>query len=276
MKSHTIKASFTLFRTLLVVLLALITLFPFYYLFVGSFFSIEEFSTYPPKLFPLRLTLNNYLRAVKESPLLRFILNSLVVSSVGSVLRIAIAVLAAFAIVFLDFKARQFFFLFILGTMFLPTDAFVLENFLLISRLGMIDTFFGIISIQLLAPVQFFLLRQTFKSIPHEFREAAAMDGSGDFHFLLAILLPMTRSIVALLVLQSFVTIWNSYLWPLLVTNEPMMRTVQVGITMLGYTENLDFGPIFAAIVIVVLPTLILFITLRKQIVAGIASSVTS
>lgn len=276
MKNKTAELMFPLLRTVLVILLAMITLFPLYYLFVGSFFSIGEFSSYPPKLFPSQLHWTNYLRATQESPLIRFILNSLIVSSVGSLLRIAIVALAAFAVVFLEFRARQFFFLVILGTMFLPTDAFVLENFLLISRLGMIDTFFGIISIQLLAPVQFFLLRQTFKAIPLEFREAAAMDGSGDFYFLVAILLPMTRSIVALLVLQSFVTIWNSYLWPLLVTNEPTMRTVQVGITMLGYTENLDFGPIFAAIATVVLPTLILFITLRKQIVAGIASSVTS
>jgi sn-glycerol 3-phosphate transport system permease protein len=117
-----------------------------------------------------------------------------------------------------------------------------------------------------------FMLRQSFKTIPLTYRESAAIDGCSDFKFLTSIVLPMSRPIVLTLSLHSFVTIWNTYLWPLLVTNNPEMRTVQVGITMLGYADSLDYGPVFAAISLLLLPSIIIFLLMRKKIVEGIAS----
>jgi len=136
--------------------------------------------------------------------------------------------------------------------------------------MGLLDSYGGIMSVYLLAPVQLFMLRQGFKTVPKTYIEVASVDGCSDFRFLVSVVLPLTKSIVLTLWLHSFVTIWNLYLWPLLVTNDPAMRTVQVGITMLGYAENLDFGPTFAAITLLVLPSLLIFLLLRKGIVAGI------
>jgi sn-glycerol 3-phosphate transport system permease protein len=253
--------------------LGLAVAFPLYYVVAGSFFSIGEFSSYPPTLFPRSLSAINFVRALRESMVARFMLNSLVVASVGSVMRIAIAASAAFAVVFLTFKGREVLFLLILGTMFLPADALMLENYLLISRMGLIDSYAGIISVHLLAPVQLFMLRQAYKSIPRELREAAMIDGSSDLDFFLRIVVPMTRPVTLVLVLQSFVSLWNAYLWPLLVTNDSLMRTVQVGITMLGYAESLDYGPTFAAISLIVVPSVVLFVSFRKRIVEGMASA---
>ncbi|MFA5514375.1 MAG: carbohydrate ABC transporter permease [Sphaerochaetaceae bacterium] len=253
-------------------LFGLIVIFPIFYAFSASFFSVSDFSTYPPKIFPPGFSPHNYVRAFKESLLLRFMLNSLIVATVGSFIRMAVAVLAAFAVAQLKFKGQNFLFFLILGTMMLPADALIIENYLTISKLGLIDSYLGIMSIYLLAPTQMFMLRQGFKSIPKTYREVAAIDGCGDFRFLLSVALPMMKSLVLTLWLHSFVTIWNTYLWPLLVTNKPQMRTVQVGITMLGYAESLDYGPIFAAISLLILPSLIIFLLLRKRIVAGIAA----
>lgn len=272
MKS-TMKTSDKL-KFLLATILGIVVVFPIYYAFAASFFTVGEFSTYPPTLFPSSLSLIQYVRAVTESPLIRFMFNSVVVSVVGTVIRMVVAILAAFAVAFMRFKGRRVLFFIILGTMMLPADALIIENYLMVGRLGLIDSYLGIMSVYLLAPVQMFMLRQSFKTIPLAYREASAIDGCSDMTFLSRIVLPMSRPIVLTLSLHSFVTIWNTYLWPLLVTNAPQMRTVQVGITMLGYADSLDYGPIFAAISLVLLPSVLLFLILRKWIVEGITSGI--
>lgn len=253
-------------------LLGCIVVFPIFWSFMASFFPIGDFSSWPPRLIPTRIEWSNYTRALQESMLLRFMLNSLVTALGGTAIRMVVAILAAFAASFLMFKGRDFLFILILCTMFLPSDALLIENYLTIQRFGLLDTWFGIVSIYLLAPTQIFMLRQFFKTIPHEYREAAAIDGCGNIRFLTRIVLPMARPVVLVLALQSFTGIWNAYLWPLLVTNTPQMRTVQVGITMLGFSESLDFGPTFAAISLVTIPVVLAFIILRKRIVNGVTS----
>jgi sn-glycerol 3-phosphate transport system permease protein len=257
---------------LVALLLGAIVVFPLYYVFAGAFFTISEFSAYPPLLVPSSLSLDNLMRAIRKSMLLRFMANSLVTATVGAVLRMVVAILCAFPVAFMRFRGKNLLFFFVLGTMMLPSDALIIENYLTISRLALVDSYFAIISIYLLAPTQMFMLRQSFKTIPQTYREAAAIDGCGDVRFLTLIVLPMTRPVVLTLALQSFVTIWNAYLWPLLVTNTPSMRTVQVGITMLGFAESLDFGPTFAAIALILLPSVVFFLVFRKKIVEGITS----
>ena len=263
---------FDILKALVATMLGLIVIFPIYYAFSASFFTLSEFSASPPKLFPSSFSLHNYVRAWNDSLLPRFMANSLLVSFFGSVLRMVVAILVAFAVALLRFKGRNLLFFVILGTMMLPADALIIENYLTVSRMGLVDSYLGIMSVYLLAPVQLFMLRQSFKTIPQTYREVAAMDGCSDFRFLVSVVLPISGSIVLTLWLHSFVTIWNTYLWPLLVTNKPLMRTVQVGITMLGYADSLDYGPIFAAITLLLLPSVAIFLVLRKRIVAGIAA----
>jgi sn-glycerol 3-phosphate transport system permease protein len=266
------RTAFDSVKMLAATTIGLVVVFPLYYIFAGAFYKIGEFTAYPPTLFPDSFQLGNFIRALRDTLLIRFMGNSLLVASVGSVLRMTIAVLCAFPMAFLRFKGKNLLFFLVLGTMMLPSDALIIENYLTISRMGLVNTYFAIISIYLLAPVQMFMLRQAFKTIPQTYREAAAIDGCGDFRFLTLIVLPMAKPIVLTLTLQSFVTIWNTYLWPLLVTNDPAMRTVQVGITMLGFAESLDYGPTFAAIALILLPSLSIFLIFRKKIVEGIAA----
>ncbi len=255
-------------------LLGFVVVFPIYYTVAASFFSLHEFSMFPPRLFPTSFSPIHYIRAITESPLLRFMGNSLVVSGVGTIIRMAVAILAAFAVAFFDFKGKRVLFFLIIGTMMLPPDALIIENYLTVSRFGLVDSYLGIMSVYLLGPVQLFMLRQSFKTIPRTYREIASIDGCSDLSFLFAVVLPLSRPVVLALSLHSFVTLWNTYLWPLLVTNAPQMRTVQVGITLLGYVDSLDFGPIFAAITLMIMPSILLLLVLRKKIVAGIQSGI--
>ena len=140
-----------------------------------------------------------------------------------------------------------------------------------IQKLGLLDTYAGIISTSLLPASQILMLRQYFRSIPGSIRDSAMMDGCSDERYILSILLPISRALVSTFLLQGFVGMFNSYLWPLLVTNSPSMRTVQIGITMLGYAESLDYGPVFAAIVVVTVPFVVAFILMRRRIMAALS-----
>ncbi len=250
--------------------LGLIVIFPIYWAFIASFFSSAEFSSWPPRLFPSSFSFTHYVRALTQSPLLKFMFNSLLVSGLGTIVRMIIAISAAFSVAFFSFRGKRILFFLLLGTMMLPPDALFIENYLTVSRLGLVDSYLGIMSVYLLGPVQVFMLRQSFKSIPKTYHEIATMDGCGDFRFLFSVVLPLSRSVVLTLSLHSFFTIWNTYLWPLLVTNDPNMRTAQVGITMLGYADSLDYGPVFAAISLMVLPSVPIFVLMRNRIAEGI------
>ena len=146
----------------------------------------------------------------------------------------------------------------------------LVENYITIQRLKLTDTYLGIISTSLLGASQIFILRQFMLTIPKDIFESALLDGASDRKYIFSILLPLSKAILVTLSLQSFVNIFNSYLWPLLVTNKPKMRTVQVGITMLGFSESLSYGPTLAAIILLFIPFTILFILFKKSILKAL------
>jgi sn-glycerol 3-phosphate transport system permease protein len=259
--------------TIIAIVIGFIIIFPILFGILGAFKSSAEFSSYPPTLFPKSFTyLENFKEAVAKMPIMRYMYNSLVVALLGTTVRLAFAILAAFVFVFYDFKGKNFFFFIILGTMMLPADTLIVTNYLTASRLGLIDTHLGMAITSFVGATQMFMLRQNFKTQPKEFREAAAMDGCGDLRFLTSILLPIARPVVMTLFVQSFVTLWNAYLWPLLVTNKNSMRTVQVGITYLTTIEDTNYYLVLAGVTLILIPSFILFVILRRNIVKGMTA----
>lgn len=250
----------------LATLFSLVVVFPIFYTLSGSFFAPSDFTEVPTRLFPSVLNLGNYAKAFAESHLTRFLANSLACATFGTLARMVISIMAAYAFSFFSFKGRDTLFVLVIATMLLPGDALLIENFRTIRHLGLLDSYLGIISTSLLAPVHIFMLRQYFKTIGKEYQEAAILEGCNDLRFIVSLLLPLSKSVLIILTLQSFTGIFNDYLWPLLVTNKESMRTVQVGITMLGFSETLEFGPQFAAISVLTSPIVIAFIMLRKKI----------
>ncbi len=256
-------------------LFSLAVVFPIAYSISASFFQWADFTAIPARLLPSVPTFDNYRRAFSESNLLVFLSNSLYSALVGTVVRMTISILGAYAFTFFSFKGKNFFFILIVATMLLPPDALILENYTTIRTLRLTDTYLGIISTTLLAPTHLFMLRQYFLTVSREYREAAVLEGCSDSRFLTTLLIPISKAVIITLAIHSFSTIFNDYLWPLLVTNREMMRTVQVGLTMLGFSENLDYGPQFAAITLLMSPILITFIALHKPIQDSVSTRFT-
>ena len=253
--------------SLLALALGCFVLFPLFYGVMGAFKSPAEFVAYPPTVLPNSFGyLKNFEAVFTQAPMLRYFWNSLVVSVGSTVIRLALAVLAAYAFVFFQFPGKKALFFFLLGTMMLPADTLTITNYQTVSRLGLLDTYLGIGIVSFVGASQMFMLRQHFLSSPRPIREAAQMDGCGDLRFLLHILLPMSLPLLLTLFLQAFVAQWNAYLWPLLVTNTNEMRTVQIGITMLTTLEGTNYETVLAGASVAMVPAAILFILLRKSI----------
>ena len=255
--------------SLVAIALGLIIIFPLIYCFLSSFKTPSEFLD--PKLLPSSfLNLDNYKAALERGNLLRYILNSFVIAFLGSAIRLIFSILAAYVFAFYDFKGKNVVFFMILGTMMIPSDVLLATNYLTVSRLHLLNTYTGVMVVSFVSASATFMLRQRFKTIPRDMREAASMDGYGDIWFILRVLLPITRPVVTTLFVQSFISLWNSYLWPLIATaSSPEMRTVMVGITRLNSWEDENYQLVMAGVVISLIPSIILFLIMRRSLRKG-------
>ena len=259
--------------TITALILGCIIIFPVVYCIFGAFKTRVEFGSYPPALLPDSFAnLENFKEALDKPPLLRYMLNSLIVACLGTAVRMTFSVLAAYSFAFFDFKGKKFLFLVVLATMMLPGDTLMVTNYLTVSRLNLLDTYLGMCITSFVGASQMFMLRQNFRTIPRALRDAARLDGCSDLRFLRSVVLPVSRPVLLTLCVQSFINLWNAYLWPLLVTNRDEMRTVQVGVTMLTAVGNTNYHLILAAVTLTLLPSFVMFIILRKNIVKGMTS----
>jgi len=257
--------------TLAAFFMGLIIIFPVIYCVTIAFKSRPELSVFPPRLLPDSfLNLDNFRTVFRMAPIMRFILNSVIVSGIGSILRTAFAILASYAFCYFCFPGKKLLFGIILGTMMLPVDTLVVTNYITITRLDMLDNYLGMCITSLAGATQMFMLRQNFKTIPVSYRDAAFMDGCGDLRYLLSIVIPFSGPVILILLVQSFVTFWNAYLWPLLVTNRVEMRTVQIGVAMLTNPLDTNYTIVLAAVTLLLIPSFIIFIFLRMAVVRGI------
>ena len=261
------RKGFACFSYFWILLLSLIVVFPVIYGFFGSFKQASEFTRLPPRLLPDSFAnLDNYRTIFSQVPFARYFLNSLITTLMVCFVKLFLAVLAAYAISFYQFRGRQFLFLVLLGTMMLPGDTILVANYQTVSRLGLADTYLGICIVSFVGASQMFMLRQTFMQSPTELRDAALLDGCGDLRFLFAVLVPFCRPVMVTLFLQAFVAQWNAYLWPLLVTNSTSMRTVQVGITMLSSTENTNYQVVLAGTAAAMFLPVVLLVMVRRRL----------
>lgn len=245
--------------------LSLLVVFPLLYGILGAFKEPSEFAAVPPALLPRRITnVRNFADVCASLPVLRYFVNSLVTALLGAAVRMALAVLAAYAFAFFDFRGKKALFFLLLGTMMLPADTLVITNYQTVSRLRLLDTYLGMAVTTFVGASQMFMLRQRFLSSPKPMREAAALDGCGDMRFMVSVLLPVCSPVLLTLFCQSFVNNWNAYLWPLLVTNRVETRTVQVGLSMLAASDN--YPLMLAGTALSLIPAVILFCLLRHAL----------
>lgn len=262
--------NFVLYIVLVVV--ALLVLFPIWTAINISLLNDSQVAQYPPQMFPTSFSLSNYARALEQAPLLRYLFNSVTQSTLVMLGQLITACLAAYAFAFIDFKYSNFLFLVFLATLMIPWEATIIPNYLLIKKLGWDNTFQGLAVPFMATGFGTFLLRQFFLRIPKELQDAAVMDGCGSFRFLLKIVLPLARPALGTLAVYSFLQTYNQYLWPLLITNDQSMRTVQIGIALLQDEERFMFNTVMAGVVFVLVPTFILFIFSNRQLIRGLTA----
>lgn len=251
---------------------SVVVIFPLYYALATSLLTAVEASSYPPRLFPTTPHFENYLQAMRQAPLARYLLNSVVQSSIVTLGQLATASLAAFAFAFLRFKGKHLLFLVFLSTMMIPWEATIIPNYLLVRAIGWADTYAGLTVPFLATAFGTFLLRQFFLTIPRDLYDAATIDGCGNFRFLTTIALPLARPALGTLAVYSFLQTYNQYLWPLLITSKASMRTVQIGIAVLQDEERFALNVVMAGVVIVLLPTFLLFLLGNRQLIRGLTA----
>jgi sn-glycerol 3-phosphate transport system permease protein len=254
-------------------LLFLVLLFPVYYGVIGSFMSPADINTFPAKLWPTSGFVGaNYANALDVIPLARQYLNSAAVAVLVVLGQLVTSVLAAYALVFLRLRARRFWFALLLSTMMIPWEAIIIPNYLAMAQLGLVNTIAALALPYLAAGFGVFLLRQAFLTFPTELRDAARVDGVGNFGFLWRILVPLTRPTLAALGVWSFLSAWNMYFWPLLITQAPENQTIQIGISQLQSVDANDPGMVLAGVVLALLPTLALVLFGQRFIVRGLTA----
>lgn len=225
---------------------------------------------------PDRLTLANVRHALDSAPLSRQYLVSVAVTVLQSAAQLTTAALAAYALVFPRWRGRGIVFALVLATLAFPGESLVIPNFELATALGLRDTLLGIVIPYLAAGYAVFLLRQAFLALPRETWEAARLDGCGDLRALVHVILPMARPQLVTAAMWCALSAWNGYFWPLLITDSPQRRTIQVGLAQLVVDQATSPAVIYAGTLLVLLPTLVLVLFGQRFLVRGLASRVTT
>lgn len=253
-------------------LIGIIVIAPILYAISGSLMTSDEILQFPPKVIPKSFYLGNYKEVINNVPIFKFILNSFIVSLAVTIGQIITSSLAAYSFAFYEFKGKKFLFISILATMMIPGEAVIIANYLTIGSWGWLDTYQGLIAPSLTSAMGVFMMRQYYLTIPKELKEASVIDGCSSFRFLVQIVMPISKPVIGSLGIYVFLSTWNQYMWPLLVTNKPEMRTVQIGISMLQFAETQSVGVILAGIIMILIPSILIFVIGQRQLVNGMTS----
>ncbi|MFI9593816.1 carbohydrate ABC transporter permease [Nonomuraea sp. NPDC052265] len=257
------------------VVAALIFLIPLY-LFVSTAFKTNaDINSWPLRLIPRSLTLENFVNAWTLAPFGQFLINSVVVAAIGTVLKVVLAISTAYAFAFLPFPGKRWLFIFMLGALMVPGHVTLLVNYITVGRLNLVNTYAGLILPGVASAFGTFLLYQFFRSIPREVLEAAQLDGAGHLRTIISFIVPMSRPAIITVGLIAVIDEWNGFVWPLIVTNSVNMRTLPIGLLYLKENDGInDWGALMAGTLFVILPMAIVFLLAQRYIVAGLAGGV--
>lgn len=235
----------------------------------------ESVFSFPPKFFPTAFQWQNYAEAFDTVPFARLLLNSALIALMITAGKIITGTLAGYAFANFKFKGKKFAFSFLFATLFLPAETImIVPLFKLISDFGWVNTYWALTIPFMASATNTFLLRQHFLTIPSSLEDSARIDGAGPMTYFVRILLPLSKAIIGGATIINFVYAWNMYLWPLIVSMDDNMKTVQVGVKMMIDAESANnWGIIMAGTMIAVIPTLIIFFTLQDLFVKSLVRS---
>ena len=252
------------------IIVSAITLLPFFWMISASFMHIGEASIFPPRFIPEHFTLDQYLFLFQKLNLGRYFINSLILAVSVTIISLLINSMAGFAFAKFSFRGKRPLFVFLLSSMIIPGQVTMLPVFLLLNKLGLLNTYFGIIIPGMASIFAIFLIKQYLKSIPDSLIEAAWIDGANNFAIYWRIILPLAKPVLVTLALFTFMGTWNDFLWPLIVMTKQEMYTLPVALANLLGEHAPDPELMMAGSVITVLPVLLVFMFLQKYYIQGI------
>ena len=251
---------------------ALITAFPFFWMIATSFKPQRESIDFPPSVLPKEPTLDWYQTLFVELDFGRYLANTVIVVLIGFVGLIFMA-MAGYAFAKFDFRGRKVLFFLVLATMMIPIQVTMIPTYLILNGMKLTNTLVGIALPTLVSGFSIFLFRQFMSTIPTEMLEAARLDGAGEFRIFWTIVLPMSKPILAVMVVLTFIAGWNSFLWPLIIASDQKLYTLSVGLALLNQQLAVNPSLQMAAASVMVVPILLVFIVFQRYVMQGFALS---
>ena len=256
------------------VIWAIMVLFPFYWMILSSVKTYSAYnSEYVPSFFTTSPTLQNYRDAFTAVPLAKYFLNTLIFTLATTAIMLIVVILAAFAFARLDFKGKNLVFTLFLALMMIPTELVVITNFVTITDWGMRNSYIGLILPSVTSVFYIYLLKENFAQIPDELYYAAKVDGTSDLKYLLRVMIPICRPTIITVIILKVIECWNSYVWPRLITDDQAYFLVSNGIQEIrenGFGRE-NIPAMMAAVVVISIPLIVLFLCFRKKIMAGVS-----
>jgi len=253
---------------------AVVVLFPFYWMVLTSVKSYGAYnSEYIPKMFTLSPTMENYAEAFTAVPLADYFVNSIIFTLATTALMLVVTILAAFAFARLNFKGKNIVFVIFLSLMMIPNELVIITNFVTITNLGLRNTFTGLILPSVTSVFYIYLLRENFAQIPDELYYAAKVDNTSDIKYLCKVMIPMCRPTIVTITILKVIECWNSYVWPRLITDDQAYFLVSNGIQEIrenGFGRE-NIPAMMAAVVVISVPLIVLFLVFRRKIMEGVA-----
>ena len=253
---------------------ALIVLFPFYWMILTSVKSYGSYNAeHVPSFFTLSPTLQNYVDAFTTVPLLGYLLNTLIFTIGTTAIMIVVSTLAAYAFARLEFRGKNLLFTLFLSLMMIPSELVVITNFVTVTNLDMRNTFAGLILPSVTSVFYIYLLKENFEQVPDELYRAAKVDGTSDLKYLWKVMIPICRPTIVTVIILKIIECWNSYVWPRLITDDPSYYLVSNGIQEIrenGFGRE-NIPAMMAAVVVISVPLIILFLVFRRKIMAGVS-----
>ncbi len=251
-------------RKVILAVLSVAVAFPIIYMISSSLFSPMDFNKI--HILPQTPVWSNYAKALGHRYFPSYLVNSLGTAFLASIIRTLVTVFAAFALTHLNFRGRKVILAALVLTLFIPQEALLYQNYRTVAALGLLDTWAGIIATSLFSAAPMLLMMGAFIALGKETYDAARIDGASDLRYIESVLVPLSKPVILTVSMQTFITVFNNYLWPLLVTNKPRSRTIQVGITMLGFAESGETGAQMATIALISIPFLLVLPFIKGKI----------
>lgn len=253
---------------------ALVVLFPFYWMLLSSFKSYGDYNAESvPQFITLNPTVENYIIAFTSVPLLDYFLNTLIFTLATTAIMMIVIIPAAFAFARMNFRGKNILFVLFLSLMMIPNELVIITNFVTVTELDLRNTFTGLILPSVTSVFYIYLLKENFAQIPDELYYAAKVDGTGDFKYMLRVMVPICKPTIVTITILKVIECWNSYVWPRLITDDEDYFLVSNGIQQIrenGFGRE-NIPAMMAAVVVISVPLIVLFLVFRKKIMAGVA-----